>query len=131
MLIGFNNTFDRIYNEMQELHNKIHDSYLEDLTFKILTDPGKYIASESKYENEDTWRVGPAMLAGEEFIIEDNVGRNIPIMWSDLPDLLKALESLSERHKEDVSRVAREEEEDRQKLIEELTEQLRELKDKA
>lgn len=130
MLIGFNNRFDKVFSDMQELHNRIHDSYFEDLTFKILTDPGEYIASESKFEDEDTWRVGPSFCE-EEFIIEDNTGRNIPILWSDLPSLLRALESLSERRSEDISRGLEAEEKARQERIQELREQLKELEGKA
>lgn len=130
MLIGFNNTFDRIYAEMRDLHNRIHDNYFEDLTFKVLVDPGEYVASDSKWANEDTWRVGPS-LCEDEFCIEDNAGRMVPLRWEDLSDLLRALESLSERRSEDVSRILEGKEKERQRQIEELREQLRGLEEEG
>ena len=121
-------TINEVFNEMREIHDRIYKEGI--LTFNILTDQGDYIASESKFENEDNWRVGPSFCE-DDFIIEDNTGRHLPIGWQELPDLLRALESLSERHSTAISRVARLEEKERQKRIQELREQLRELEDNA
>lgn len=141
----FTNQFNTAFDELSQIHNALinnHGGVLQlhtndECGFNLLHDDteyspiGSYISLDTN-EFTDSYRVGVSPVAPkDDFMIEDSAGRNIPIQWGDIDQMITALQELKERNYDVILKAKECEDEEKQERIKELEEELAKLKNNA
>lgn len=143
-MMFFNSNFNTAFDELSKIHDalmngnamlQLHED--SDYTYNLLTKNVPYISvgnftSDLTNESTDSYRVGVSPKAPDvDFMIEDCAGRSIPFMWSDIDELIVALQDLKEKNYKRILKSKELEDDYNQDRIKELEDELNRLKKAA